>query len=389
MKLLVVSHACVTPINQRFYADVGELTKWEMTLVLPSTWSTSYESHMRAERSERFTGSFRPVPVWKAGNVPLHLYKNAMTGILREVRPDAIYMHHEPYGAATFQLCLANSVRGNVPIGFYAAQNIEKKYPPPFRWIEQHVYARSGFAFPCSVGALDVLRRKGYKGTAEVLPLPVELNLYKPMPEWAAATRAERGIGADEFVIGYLGRLVEEKGLKTLLRALAAGLPAQGWRCVLVGGGPLEAELRQLAAELGIADRILFTGFVPHEQAAGWYSLFDVFVLPSETRPSWKEQFGRVIIEANACETAVIGTESGEIGNVLRSTGGGLIVPEANHQELGRAILALMSNPAQRRELAVKGAQVVRKQYNQTHLAGRFAAVIENAVQNRAGRRNG
>ncbi len=94
------------------------------------------------------------------------------------------------------------------------------------------------------------------------------------------------------------------------------------WRCILVGSGPYQSELQRTAQRLGIEDHVLFIGFVPHEQAPGWLSLFDVLILASETRPNWKEQFGRVILEANACGTAVIGTESGEIGNVLRNTGG-------------------------------------------------------------------
>jgi glycosyltransferase involved in cell wall biosynthesis len=130
---------------------------------------------------------------------------------------------------------------------------------------------------------------------------------------------------------------------------------------------------------LGIQDQVLFIGFVPHEETPGWLSLFDALILASETRPNWKEQFGRVILEANACETAVIGTESGEIGNVLRNTGGGLIVAEANVAELGSAMLELATNPKRRRELALQGARSVREKYDQSYLAARFATTIRIA----------
>lgn len=379
MKLLVVSHACVTPVNQRFFADVARQMSWEITLVVPATWSNSYETGFAAVRSPEFHGDFRTISVWKPGNIPLHLYKSSMVGLLGSVRPDAIYVHHEPYGAATFQLYLANRLSVRVPIGFYAAQNIVKNYPLPFRWIEQFVFRQSGFAFPCSAGALQVLRGKGYTGPAEELALPVDLAIYRPQPEWAAAKRRELGIGAEEFVIGYLGRLVEEKGLKTMFHALAQ-LPTRNWRAVLVGSGPLETDLRALAGELGIADRIVFIGFVPHEEAPGWYSVFDLFVLPSETRANWKEQFGRVIIEANACEVPVVGTESGAIGDVLRSTGGGLIVPEADPGKLAGAIHSLMVDPGLRHQLAQTGAHSARTRYSQSYLANLFANVIERAV---------
>ncbi len=379
MKLMIVSHACVTPINQNFYAQVGELTGWDVSLVIPAVWTTEYEANVEPTRWEGFAGPIYKVPVWKPGNIPLHVYKDTMLGVLRKATPNAIYVHHEPYGLATFQIYLANRLAGNCPAGFYAAQNIVKRYPPPFRWFERYVFSRSSFAFPVASGALDVLRQKGYRGEAEVLPLPVDPSIYYRRPEWAASKRAELGLAVDEFVIGYLGRLVEEKGLCSLLRA-AALLKEGRWRCLLVGSGPLESHLRTLAAELGIADRLIFAGYVPREEAPGWFSLFDLFVLPSETRPNWKEQFGRVIVEANACGTAVLGTQSGEIGNVLRTTGGGVTVPEANTKALAEALLFLMENPAQRRKLAKTGEEAAVREYGQLHLAQRFAVTIESAM---------
>jgi glycosyltransferase involved in cell wall biosynthesis len=222
-----------------------------------------------------------------------------------------------------------------------------------------------------------VLRTKGYQAHAEVLPLPIDLKIYQPRPEWAAEKRRALGIGADEFVVGYLGRFVEEKGLASLLKACA--MLKGRWRCVLVGNGTQEQELRTLARELGLADRVAWPGFVPHQEAPGWFSLFDTFVLPSETRPNWKEQFGRVIVEANACETAVIGTDSGEIGNVIRSTGGGMIVPEADPASVAAAIQNLMDEPSRRSGLAMAGANAARTLYDQRHLARRFADTIDAA----------
>ncbi len=377
-KLLVVSHACITPINQSFYADVQETTGWDIDLVIPAVWATEYKAAVAVERWPAFSGGLNAVPVFKPGNIPLHAYRSPMVGLLRRTKPDAIYVHHEPYGLATFQMYVANRLAGRVPIGFYAAQNILKRYPPPFRWFEKYVMGHSDFALPVAQGSLDVLRDKGYAGRAEVLPLPIDTSIYRRQPEWAFAKRAELGIERDEFVIGFLGRLVEEKGLQTLLRACAR---LRGkWRCVLVGSGPFETELRALAAELGIAERVMFPGFVPHQDAPGWFSLFDVFALPSETRPHWKEQFGRVIVEANGCETAVVGADSGEIGSVLRSTGGGVLVPEASPREFAAALQVFMDEPNQRFAFAKAGAEAARTQYDQRLLARRFAALVEDAV---------
>ncbi len=383
MKLLVISHACITPINQSLFVDVIQQTGWDVELVIPSSWNSEYKDNIQVSRWKNFHGTIHSIPVWKAGNIPLHIYKETMVGLLRKVRPDVIYVHHEPYGLATAQVYLANKMVDDCPIGFYAAQNIFKSYPFPFRFFEQQVLKRSDFAFPVSEGALDVIRHKGYTGCAEVLPLALDKDVYHPNPAWAAAKRAELGIAEDEFVIGYLGRLVEEKGLQSMLQA-AHMLENRRWRCVLVGSGPYQSELQKTIQRLGIEDHVLFIGFVPHEEAPGWLSLFDVLVLASEARPNWKEQFGRVILEANACGTAVIGTESGEIGNVLRNTGGGLIVPENDIPELARAILNLANNPEQTRQLALQGAAAVSQKYDQAYLASRFVTVIRQAFVEKA-----
>jgi glycosyltransferase involved in cell wall biosynthesis len=77
----------------------------------------------------------------------------------------------------------------------------------------------------------------------------------------------------------------------------------------------------------------------------------------------------------------VIGTESGEIGNVLRATGGGVVVPEADTRALCEALRTMEADPASRAFLAAAGRAAVRELYDQTHLAQRFASVIQEAVE--------
>ena len=380
MKLMVISHACVTPINQSFFADVVAVTKWKLSLILPASWKSEYKSAIQPEAWPGLANCIHTLPVGFGGNIPLHFYKSWFVGLLRQERPDAIYVHHEPYALATFQLYMANSMTGDKPIGFYAAQNILKKHPFPFEMSERWVFGKSKFAFPVTEGALSVLQSKGYDGGgAHVLPLAVDTNVYQPNTEWAAEKRLEFGIGSDEFVIGYLGRLVEEKGLATLLKSLKK-LPFDRWRCLLVGSGPHEPALRTLVSELGCSDRVQFVGYVPHEQASKWLSLFDVLVLASETRPHWKEQFGRVLLEAMACGTPVLGSDSGEIPTLIRKTGGGMTFHEGDTDALAEKLVLLREQPQMRMELILRGQNAVRNEYQQVRLATQFASTIEKAV---------
>lgn len=382
MKLLVISHAAVLPINQAFYAEVERQTGWSLSLVVPDRWSNEYTASIVPQRLEGLRGPLHGIPVWKRGSVPLHVYKSTLRRLFRAEAPDAVYVHHEPYGLATVQAYLANRGTGSVPIGFYAAQNIAKRYPWPVARAERWVLDHTSFCFPVTVGALEVLRGKGYRGSAEVLPLAVDTGMYYPRREAANGHRLRLDIPQGRFVIGFLGRLVREKGLLTLVRALAL-IPRREWTCVLAGKGDQEAELRAEIARHGLTGRVLLTGYVPHEQAPEWMTLFDVLVLPSETRGNWKEQFGRVLIEANACGTPVIGSTCGEIPAVIERTGGGLVVPEGDPERLSQALLQLLEQPQLRERLASNGRAVVEREYGQEHLARRFAGPIEEAVRQR------
>jgi glycosyltransferase involved in cell wall biosynthesis len=216
-----------------------------------------------------------------------------------------------------------------------------------------------------------------------MMPFPLDGSVYQPKREGAESKRRELKIASAETIIGFMGRLVEEKGIETLLEALPL-LGDRQYRCVIVGKGPREERLRQLVALRSLENRVIFTGYVAHGEAPNWLSLFDICVLPSRTRQNWKEQFGRVILESLACGTPVIGSDSGEIPALLRNTGGEeAIFAEGNSRELAHKLEKLCDNPAERERLVAAGQQTIRKEFDQRYLAARFAATIESANRSR------
>ena len=384
MRLLVVSHACSTAINQSFYADLEAETGWQVSLVIPSRWSNQYGITDTSARWRGLQGDIKRINVFRPGDIPTHLYRSWFISLLRQQKPDAIYVHQEPYGLSTFQVCLANYLTGRRPIGFYAAQNILKVYPPPIRQMEKWVFQQSRFALPVTQSALDVLRAKGYQHTVKVLPLAIDTGMYHPSPDWRLQQRAQLGISQDRFVLGYVGRLVEEKGLGKLLLALDQ-LKQVPWELLLIGSGPFEAALRQKVDRMRDGHgRVHFIGYVPHDETSRWLSSLDVLVLPSETRPNWKEQFGRVLLEAMACGTPVVGSSSGEIPNVINATGGGLIFPEQDTHALAENLTLLAGSPGLRRNLIDRGQRSVAELYDQRRLVRKFASVIEDVISSRS-----
>ncbi len=145
----------------------------------------------------------------------------------------------------------------------------------------------------------------------------------------------------------------------------------------MLGRGPYKSSLQAMAADLNIDQHILWTESVSHKQVPDYINLMDTLVLPSlttyevstMTAVGWKEQFGHVLIEAMACQVPVIGSDSGEIPNVIRQDG--LIVPEGEPVALAQSIHLLMNDPQQRQALAESGRIRAMTEYTNRALAKR------------------
>ena len=378
MRVLVLSHAAGTPISQQFFASIERHTGWELTIVTPSNWRSEYGHRIHIDRLAGLAAAILPMPTCLAGNIPLHAYASTFRSILRRAQPDAIYVHHEPYAIATAQLYLANLSLARRPIGFYSAQNICKRYPTPFRQMEQWVYRHSDYAFPITGEVEGVLRGKGYQGLSVLLPLGVDERGYDPSLR-SNELRAALGASRETCLVGFVGRLVPEKGLRTLFAALGI-LRDLPMRVAIVGSGPLEEELRQLSTSACIADRVTFTGYVDPADAPRYLASLDVLALPSESQSNWKEQFGRVITEALASGTPVLGSDSGEIPRLIALTGGGVVFKEGDAGDCARALRKLVIDAPLRAELSRRGRAIVLEKYTHDAIVPAFAHVIESVV---------
>jgi glycosyltransferase involved in cell wall biosynthesis len=344
--------------------------------VVPAAWRDEFGNRMNDAPWPGLEDSVRKVPVWANGRIILHGYRLNWIRFLREVQPDVIYINHEPYAVATAQVVAANRVTLGRPIGFYSCQNLHKRYPFPFSAMESMVYQQSRFAFPITEAVSNVLLEKGFQGERLVAPLALDPKQYYP------GLRKAPPEGLSDFGgarIGFVGRLVESKGLRTLAAALSVirDIP---WQLVLVGTGDFAEELRQLLEIAGVMDRVQFAGYVPHSETPRWLASLDVLVLPSESQPNWTEQFGRVIPEALACGAPVIGSDSGEIPNLIGASGGGVVFPERNPDALAAALRELLQNPDRRRTLAETGRRWVEREIALPAVASKMVETLTRAI---------
>jgi glycosyltransferase involved in cell wall biosynthesis len=379
MRILVVSHSCATPLNQQIYAEIRQQTGWEFALLTPETWLDEFGNSLCAQLWAGFDAQLIAIPVGRNGDIILHWYRASLRRLLSENRFDVIYVNHEPYALATAQVCWANRRSRRIPFGFYSCQNLEKNYPVPFCWMERMVYRSSAFAFPITNAVAGVLRNKGFAGSLAVCPLPFDPKLYRRCSEEERREAIPRKNG--EVVIGYVGRMVEQKGLRTLVDALTELTPLD-WKLIVIGTGPFEATFDELVRERGLTRRVNRLGYVPHDVTPRFLAALDILVLPSETRPNWKEQFGRVIVEALACGVPVIGSDSGEIPTLINASAGGRIFPEQNPSAFAELLREMIGNRDLRKSCADAGCSWAVKNVSLPAVASSMARTIDSALAN-------
>lgn len=367
MRVLMISKACVVGAYQRKLELIAAHDDIDLTVVVPPSWRDE-RGVLRLERAHTSGYWLAVEPVAFNGRFHLHFYPR-LARRFAQVRPDVVHIDEEPYNLATWHaLWLAR--RAGAKALFFTWQNLARRYPFPFAAGERWALRRADYAIAGTEGAAAVWRAKGYAGPLAVIPqFGVDPNLFSPGAP--GERRRER-----PFVIGYAGRLVPEKGVDLLLRA-AAGLPGE-WRLDVLGSGPAAGELKALAARLGIAARVRFTAWVASERMPAFYWGIDALAVPSRTRRNWKEQFGRVIVEAMACGAPVVGSDSGAIPEVMGDAG--LIVPEDNEAALRAALARLMGDPALWADLSARGRARVAAHFTQGRIAEATVRVYREMV---------
>jgi glycosyltransferase involved in cell wall biosynthesis len=396
MRVLMLSKACIVGIYQRKLEEIARLGIDLLTLVPPSWKDERGETVL--ERA--YTDGYRleVLPIARNGDFHLHFYPGLGRRI-RDFQPDIVHIDEEPYNLAAWQ-ALYHARRAGAKSLFFSWQNINRAYPPPFSWGERWLLRHVDYALMGTESAAEVWRVKGYAGPLRVVPqFGVDPELFKPgnpHPPAPSPLRkegeaelplahlerpsllVERG-GDTEFTIGFVGRLVPEKGVDLLIRAFAQLVKMRaGARLLLVGGGPERDRLEALAVELGVGDCVEFIAQVPSMEMPALYPRMDALVLPSLTRPNWKEQFGRALTEAMACGVLVVGSDSGAIPNIIGEAG--LVVPEGDVDALAGALRRLRESAALRAELGAKGRARVLAHFTHQQVAADTVAVYREMM---------
>ena len=377
MKVLMISKALVVGTYQKKVEEMANIDDVSLTVVVPPRWEG-----IALEKNH--TQGYRLIVSEMAFNGSFHLhYYPQLKDILRPNTFDIVHIDEEPYNFATFHAMRLAQKAGAKTVVF-SWQNLKRYYPPPFSWMERYVLNHTDALIVGNSEAQEVWEDKGYYGPLEKIPQfgidPATFYRHEQIRRASRPSvilqRSTRQPSRPSMTIGYAGRLVREKGIDLLLQA-AAQLNGP-WELRILGSGPDQRRLERMAQRLGISSRVKFDEWLPSALLPNYLSGLDVLVLPSISRPNWKEQFGRILIEAMACDVVTVGARSGAIPEVIGEVG--LLFNEGSIEDLSRQLQRLLDDVALRESLRKAGKQRVLECYTHAAIAQQTIAVYRELL---------
>jgi glycosyltransferase involved in cell wall biosynthesis len=372
-RLLTIGHSYVVGVNRRLADEMARQggDRWSVTAGAPA----SYAGDLRRITLEPIEGEacrLAPLRTY-LDRFPHLMFYGGLRRLMAEPW-DVVHCWEEPYVTAAAQI--AALAPGNASLVFATFQNLSKEYPPPFSWFEKRVLGRANgwIAFGRTVHEAQI-RRRGYGDVpSRTIPPGVDTQLFAPDAAARARIRAARGWDERIPVVGFAGRFVPEKGLGVLTSALAQ--TTTPWRALLVGGGPDVASLRAFSATY--PGRVSIATGVTHSEMPEYLNAMDVLCAPSQTTVRWREQFGRMLIEAMACGVPVLASRSGEIPHVVADAG--ILLPEAETACWTATLTRVLAAPAERRDLADRGLRRARTEFSWRAVARRHLDFFDELV---------
>jgi glycosyltransferase involved in cell wall biosynthesis len=375
MKLLVVGHTYLTAFAQRKYVEMKRQCEGlELRILTPREISHVFMRYARELAPGLSAKEVVDIREFFGRTHMLYVLDPfRFSKVLREFQPDRVHIEEDPYSAVGVEtVFLTRLICPSAKISFFIWDNLARVPRFPLnvikRILNRYSLSKADLVVCGNKGGELLLReKKGYKGRTDVLPqLGLDPDTY--VAPQSKPIRNELLIPADIPLIGFVGRLIPEKGVSLLLEALHR-LKGHKWRLLILGSGPLESEITGKWKDI-FGDRLVYLKAVPHADVPAYMRAMDIFVLPSYTTPTWKEQFGLVLAEAMLAGVPCIGSSSGAIPEVIGP--GGLVFKENDIDDLARTLEQCITDLNLRKSLAQNAQRFAQQNYTHVTVAAAY-----------------
>lgn len=356
MRAIIVSHAYV-PRSNRGKLHALTTLGCAVAVAVPARWTDPRGSGtVETAWGDDAGVSVVPIPVRgdSADPTDVRWDGRALRRLFKDFRPDVVQVEEEPWSPAAAR-AVAEARRLRIPSVVFTWLSLPRAHTLAQRLRRRGVFHTVAGAVAGNelAGALLTRARPG-------LPLAV-------IPQIGVTPPQTPNRLAGPLAIGFVGRLVPEKGLDLLFRACVKAMGE--WTLDVVGTGPAQIELEALAERLGISSRITWHGALPRSELAGVWRTLNCVVLPSRTTRDWVEIQGTAAIEAMAHGIPVIASDTGVLRQVVGD--GGLVFPQDDADALADAVRHLLEDPAERARIGAEGRRRIIGNFSSEALARR------------------
>ena len=359
MRAVIVSHLYADPAKRAKLTALSRLGV-SVTAAVPDRWVSSEGVVQTTSAGDDGGVQVVTIPVrgslterggtiWNAKALRRHL---------SELKPEMVHIEEEPWTQpAALGLRLARKL--GVPAVLATAESLARRYSIGQRLRREHSLRQAAGLIGTNSLALALTTRRRATKPQVVIPqmgvTPPPLVSRQPQPN---------------FAIGFVGRLVPERGLDLLFRA-CVGLAGK-WTLTVVGTGPSQEELEGLAQRLGVSARVSWLGALPRQAIDEVWPRLDCLVVPCRTTERWVMTEGRAAIDAMSRGVAVVGTDSGALPEIIGDAG--RIVPEEDVPALTATLQDLYDNRTECERLGSAGRRRIQEEFSDAALAGKMLA---------------
>jgi glycosyltransferase involved in cell wall biosynthesis len=282
---------------------------------------------------------------------------------LHELGPDAVWVQEEPIDPFLLEILALYRVRRRPRIAVAVCENI---FPPPSR--VEHVARRLLWPRLDRLLAVAAPSVQGIRAAGMPESVRADTLVAGGLEPPARVDPLALPFGDGDFVVGFAGRIVEEKGWRVLAQALE-DLP-DAFKLAVAGDGADADELQR-----SLPGRVHYAGLLPKGDLWSFYAALDCLAVPSLTTPRWKEQLGQTVLDGLAMGVPVVASASGGLADAVGEAG--ILVPEGDAGALAGALGRLRADAGLRQRLSDRGRERFRREFAIPAYADKIAAALE------------